>query len=125
MMKTNATDDEIAELCGARTRQSGGLHDVDGRGEDDVPAVPAGAAHTRDTPHQLRGARRFHESPGADGAKGAAWLEPCLGAARLRRRTAPRCMYNLWFLQMPFCPGIKTTIGLKQREIMELRRPVL
>ena len=79
----------FSELRGAGARQSGGLHDVDGRRSSDVPALPAGAAHPGHFAHQLRGARRVDEPPSATGAEGADEPQPRRHPAGVRRGTAP------------------------------------
>ena len=79
----------FAELRGTGARQSGRVHDVDGRGEADIPALFAGAAHFGHVAHQLRGARRLHEPTSATGAQGADESQPHRHPASLCRGTTP------------------------------------
>lgn len=89
----------FAELRGTGARQSGGVHDVDGRGEADIPALFAGAAHSGHVAHQLRGARRLHEPTSATGTQGADESQSHRHPASLCRGTAPwRESHTILFL---------------------------
>ena len=52
----------LTVLCRTGTRQSGHLHNIDGRRAADVPALPSGAANPRHVTRCLRRTWRLYES---------------------------------------------------------------
>jgi len=79
----------FAGIQGKGTGQTGGVHDDDGGGAVDLPALRQGQTDPEDAAGQVRRAGRFHEQGHSTGNQTEDEKQPRRRAASFSRRTPP------------------------------------